>query len=126
MQRFLITFALLIALPLGAAARDHKFGETSTASFFGRAQHVLARDEWSPSAHSDVLLKIPALHSILERFEEKPGLGLIIRHPGEAGGKAWAEEVRRWLVANGIPADRIHLHIGARRADQLELRIARL
>ena len=126
MQRLLITFALLAALPLGAAARDHKFGETSTSTFFGRSQHVLARDEWVPAAHSDVLLKIPALHSILERFEEKPGFGLIIRHPGEAGGKAWAEEVRRWLVANGIPADRIHLHIGARRADQLELRIARL
>lgn len=111
MRRLLIALALA-ALPLGGQALETH-------------DRVITRDVWPPLAHSDALLAIPALRDMLELFSEQPGVRLIIRHPGEAFGRDWAHGLRGWLVANGVPIDYIHLQVGAKRADQLQLLLER-
>ena len=116
MRRLLIALALLVP-PLIGVAQTQESGIPAPETH----ERVVNRDAWPPEAHSDILLKIPALRDMLALFDERPEVRLVIRHPGEAFGRPWAEGLQRWLVANGIPLDHIRLQAGAKRADQLQL-----
>jgi len=55
------------------------------------------------------IARLPGLGSLAGSFEERRGERLVMRYPAGDKGTLWAEELRAWLVALGIPAKRIML-----------------
>ncbi|MHB8346464.1 MAG: hypothetical protein ACYDHM_04615 [Acidiferrobacterales bacterium] len=48
--------------------------------------------------------RIPELGALLGSFQEGRGERLVMRYPAGDKGALWAEELRTWLVALGVPA----------------------
>jgi hypothetical protein len=65
-----------------------------------------------------------SLAATVRALNRDAGLTLIIGHPGGEEGSLWAHELRSWLVALGLPSQRIQLVSGSRYGDALELRVA--
>lgn len=80
---------------------------------------------WSRPRDGDALRHVPALVEVLEAFGRAPGGRIVIRYPGGEEGVLWVRELRSWLVALGVPSDRIDLLPGSARDDALELTVRR-
>jgi hypothetical protein len=85
------------------------------------AERTVARADWSAPATVEAAARRPALNRVLAAYLEKPGQWVRIAHDGEAPGSSWAGEVRGWLVALGIPGQRIRMDPGMASPDQLVL-----
>ena len=55
------------------------------------------------------MARLPGLGSLVGSFEERRGERLVMGYPAGDKGTLWAEELRAWLVALGVPAKRIML-----------------
>ena len=55
------------------------------------------------------IARLPGLGSLVGSFDERRGERLVMGYPAGDKGTLWAEELRAWLVALGIPAKRIML-----------------
>ena len=93
MRRFIVFVSFLFPPP------SVVFAETET----------LTADQWSRPRAGMTVVKIPGLRRAVERFERQPNGILLIRHDPADEGVLWAEELRSWLVALGIPSSRIRL-----------------
>lgn len=91
---------LLILAPVAALAA----GATITA------------DQWASPRSGERVARLPGLEQTIAAFD--PASAQIVIHyaPGESG-TLWAEELRSWLVALGIPSVRISLRSSLARAD---------
>jgi hypothetical protein len=70
---------------------------------------VIGADVWSRPRSGAAFTRMPELRELVEVYERQPDGQLVVRHgSGEEGG-LWAEEMRSWLVALGIPAARVRL-----------------
>ena len=54
-----------------------------------------------------------------------PGSVLQIRYPGGESGSLWAEELRDWLVALGIPQARLKVEPGSADEESIDLILQR-
>jgi len=85
------------------------------------AERAISREGWSAPATVEAAVHRLALNGLLEEFLEEPGRWVRIAHGGDTRGSAWAAEVRGWLVALGIPGQRIRMDPGMASPDQLVL-----
>ncbi len=65
---------------------------------------------------------LPELHAALERDAASV---LLVRHAHGDAAARWAQELRDWLVARGLPSARIEVRPGELAGEQLELEVQR-
>lgn len=107
MIRALPLLAALIAVPAGA--------EEST--------QILSADEWARPRSGESLVGMPALADTVRDYLASSNGRISIRHPPGEEGVLWAEELRSWLVALGVPSADIALSPESTRFDAIELAI---
>ena len=70
------------------------------------------------------VLQMPAVNSAVRVLLAHPEGQLVIRYPGGDDGTLWAEELRAWLVALGVPSSRMELRPGSASAAQIDLLVS--
>lgn len=83
----------------------------------------LSHSEWSVPRDAGTVLTMSALRESVQALLDEDHRHLLIRYPGGEEGTLWAEEVRAWLIALSIDAERIELAPGASDNETLELQI---
>lgn len=86
----------------------------------------LGAEEWSRPRSAQALIAMVPVAEAVRAWEsarrERP-VRLALVHPGGEAGALWAEELRDWLVALGLPPEDLALAPGGQPADRLELRL---
>ncbi len=85
--------------------------------------HLLTAEEWSRPRSGESLRQLPALQAAVHEFMGQPGADMVIRYPGGEDGVIWVQELRSWLIALGIPSQRIVTLPGSGRLDVLDIRV---
>jgi hypothetical protein len=85
---------------------------------------IIDAEFWAMPRSGESVRSEPALRAAVDTlmFREESSR-LVIRHPGGETGQLWAQELRGWLVALGIPSARIVTEPGGVRDDQLQLTV---
>jgi len=99
---------------------------------------VITADQWARPRSGESLVQMPALKRAVRdylgqnagRDDEQGGSRntrrdqrILIRHPRGEEGVLWAEELRSWLIALGIPSTDIAMSPQSTRVDAIELAV---
>ena len=90
------------------------------------AVQIITADDWARPRSGESLVQMPAIkRTVREYLDEngQRGRRILIRHPRGEEGVLWAEELRGWLVALGIPSADIDVSPASRRLDAIELTV---
>ncbi len=109
-MRFLLFLLLLGCLP-ATAAENPRF--------------ALQYDVWSVPRRAETLIAMPALRGAVQALRATPAGRLILRYPGGDAGTLWVNELESWLVALGVPRERIEKTPGSADPRRIELEISR-
>ncbi len=69
------------------------------------------------------LLAQPALRRAVGVWLAHPGARLVLAPPAGVYGRVWAADLRSWLVALGVPAERITIRPGTGRRTALRIEV---
>lgn len=97
-----------------------------TAASAAESVEILAADEWARPRTGESLVQMPALKRTVRDYlvqNDQSGRRIVIRHPRGEEGVLWAEELRGWLVALGIPSADIEVSPESTRIDAIELAV---
>lgn len=87
------------------------------------ADWIVSAELWSrPRSGHELMLMEPIQQAVAD-WRAAPGSRMIINYPGGESGTLWAEEVRDWLVALGLPSANIDLQAGGTNIDQVLLHV---
>lgn len=100
-----ITAVFVVLIPLAASA----------------AGLTLTPQDWARLRESAV--PAPVLGELLAALERSRDGVVLVRHPSGDQGARWAESLRDFLVARGLPSARIALVPAPFDAEQLELEV---
>ena len=95
---------------------------------------VITAEDWARPRSGESLVRMPALKRTVRDYlnqkgnrkgshNDQRGQRIFIRHPRGEEGVLWAEELRGWLVALGIPSADIALIPESSRIDAIELAV---
>ena len=95
---------------------------------------VITAEDWARPRSGESLVRMPALKRTVRDYLNQKGnrkgsqnyqrgQRIFIRHPRGEEGVLWAEELRGWLVALGIPSADIALNPESSRIDAIELAV---
>lgn len=84
---------------------------------------LLSADEWARPRSGERILELAPVRDIVNTMLASVGDVLVVAYPGGEAGALWATELRDWLVALGLPRERIELRAGALRDDVVVLRL---
>jgi len=95
---------------------------------------VITAEDWARPRSGESLVRMPALKRTVRDYlnqkgnrkgsqNDQRGQRIFIRHPRGEEGVLWAEELRGWLVALGIPSADIALDPESSRIDAIELAV---
>ena len=87
---------------------------------------VITADDWARPRSGESLVQMPALQRTVRDYlsqSDERGQRILIRHPRGEEGVLWAEELRSWLVALGIPSAAIAVTPTSTRIDSIELAV---
>jgi len=79
----------------------------------------LSASEWARPRSGDRVARLPGLRALVDQFDERAQVQFLVRHAGGDEGVLWAEELKAWLVALGVPAARVVLRAAAVPQDEL-------
>jgi len=77
----------------------------------------LQAETWEVSRHGELLIKIPALTTIINKWSEDTRQKIELRYPGGEAGVLWVEELMDRLISLGIPSSAIQLLPGSSAED---------
>jgi len=135
MQRYLF-LSLLWSLPVFAAqhspdvrpAADHApsvvaapNGSSSRAS--EAAGVAITAEQWARPRSGRGIARLPGVAALVEAAGRDAANRLVIRYAAGDEGTLWAEELRSWLVALGLPSARLTLEPGLPQPDRLQLEL---
>ena len=86
---------------------------------------TVTAEQWARPRSGETVAQMPELGRLVEAFDRNPSQRLVVRHASGDDGTLWAEELRSWLVALGVPSVNIELAPGALEADKLLLELRR-
>ena len=86
---------------------------------------LLGAGDWARPHDGASMVQMPPLPEVVKAWAQQPDQRLIVRYPGGEEGLLWANELRSWLVALGIPSEYQELVAGSRQPDQIELELTR-
>ncbi len=87
---------------------------------------IITADDWARPRSGESLVQMPALKSTVREYldeENRHPRRILIRHPRGEEGVLWAEELRGWLVALGIPSNDVAVSPTSTRVDAIELAV---
>jgi hypothetical protein len=96
---------------------------TATAS---ETVELIAAGDWARPRSGESLVQMPALKRTVRDYlgrQDANGKRIVIRHPRGEEGVLWAEELRGWLVALGVPSTDIDVRPESTRMDAIELAV---
>lgn len=107
---------------------------TCTAAYSAESVEVITADQWARPRSGDSLVQMPALKRTVRDYlgqsggqsggqNAQRGQRILIRHPRGEEGVLWAEELRGWLIALGIPSTDIAMSPESTRVDAVELAV---
>ena len=59
------------------------------------------------------LVALPGLLAVMQKVAQQPESGVALHYSEDERGEIWVEELRDWLVALGLPSNRIQLVPGS-------------
>ena len=83
--------------------------------------YTVSAEEWARPRQGDLLVTYPGLNEAIQEWNQHQSGRIQIRHPGGEEGILWAEELRDWLVALGVPSNLIETVPGGRDAANIDL-----
>ena len=86
---------------------------------------TVTAEQWARPRSGEAVVQLPELVWLVETLDRNPSQRLVVRHASGDDGTLWAEELRSWLVALGIPSVNIELAAGALETDKLLLELRR-
>ena len=86
---------------------------------------AITAEQWARPRSGAAVTRLPELAPFLDAFDREPANRVIVRYAGGDEGALWAEELRSWLVALGVPSARIELESSLPRPDRLLLELRR-
>jgi hypothetical protein len=102
------------------------FSAATPADSVAKDVEIIAADDWARPRSGESLVQMPALKRTLRDYlaeRQQNGTRIVIRHPRGEEGVLWAEELRGWLVALGIPSADIEVSPESTRIDAIELAV---
>ncbi len=85
----------------------------------------LTYEAWSVPRRAETLIAMPALSGAVRALRDAPGSRLILRYPGGDAGTLWVNELESWLVALGVPRERLEKTPGSPDPQRIELEVSR-
>lgn len=82
---------------------------------------AVTAEEWARPRRGETVAGMPALQQAVRQLQQRPSARLVLFYAGGDDGNLWAEEIRAWLVALGVPGARIELRSGLDGPDRVEL-----
>ena len=82
---------------------------------------LLNQHQWPQYANGTNIFSLEQPKSVLSEFEESEGVRIVIQHAGGDGGKKWADTLRQWFIAYGVPSGYLSIEFGAEDANQLRI-----
>jgi hypothetical protein len=89
---------------------------------------TITADDWARPRTGESLVDMPALKRTVRDYlghksgpDNRRGQRILIRHPRGEEGVLWAEELRGWLIALGVPFADIDVSPDSTRVDAIEL-----
>lgn len=86
---------------------------------------TVTAEQWARPRSGETVAQLPELGRLVEALDRNPSQRLVVRHASGDDGTLWAEELRSWLVALGVPSANVELAPGAPEADKLLLELRR-
>lgn len=81
--------------------------------------------EWARPRSAATVAAMPPVAAAVRDWSRTRGAELVLQYPRGEAGLLWAEELRDWLVALGVPADAMALQASGTASDALFLSIRR-
>ncbi len=81
----------------------------------------IGAEQWARPRSGERVVAYKSLQKLVRHLDQHAAVVVNIRYAGGDEGQLWAEELRGWLVALGIPGDRIRLRAGLPYRDRLML-----
>lgn len=122
MRRFL--FSLLLLLPTLLAAQTPPDAAVSKPAAALPRMTVTA-EQWARPRSGETVAALPGLVRLVELLDRDPSQRLVVRYASGDDGALWAEELRSWLVALGVPSAGIELETGHAEVDTLLIELRR-
>lgn len=89
----------------------------------GNGPWVLTQAQWGGVTRASQVVALDPLRQAIQAFDARPGARLVVVHNGGEDGLFWASDLEGWLVALGVPTDRIVDRIGAIQPGRIQLQI---
>lgn len=86
---------------------------STTAAVPVWATEYISREEWPQIQRGIQVTQYAKLSGVVNELDRTADGSIVVLHPGGEAGHQWANEIRDWLVALGIPSRRIALRPGS-------------
>lgn len=89
---------------------------------FAEQQFLLTEAEWSRPRSASVVKSYPAVQQLMQAWLRSPESQYIeLRYPGGEEGSLWAQEIKDWLIATGVPSQKLQVYPGHPRQAEIAL-----
>lgn len=89
------------------------------------AEFELDAVEWARPRSAEAVVAMPTVRDAVHTWSQIPAAEMVIRHPRGETGMLWAEELRDWLVALGVPSHGIRLSASSRLEERVRMTVRR-
>lgn len=86
---------------------------------------TITAEQWARPRSGEIVAGLPGLARFVKTLDSDPSQRLVVRHASGDDGTLWAEELRSWLIALGVPAVNVELVPGALEVDKLSVELHR-
>ena len=84
---------------------------------------VITAEQWARPRSGEWLVQLPAIKRTVRAYLGEDAQRILIRHPRGEEGVLWAEELRGWLIALGVPSEDVSVQPLSGREDAVELEV---
>jgi hypothetical protein len=85
----------------------------------------LSADSWARPRDGQSVASMAPLPAAIAGWSADTSQRLVIHYPGGEDGQLWAFELRSWLVALGVPVEKLEVVAGSQQADRIEIELSR-
>lgn len=122
MRRLLFLLPLLLPVVLTAQTPSDVTASKPAAA---HPRTTVTAEQWARPRSGEAVAALPGLARLVELLDRDPSQRLVVRYASGDDGALWAEELRSWLVALGVPSAGIELETGHAEVDSLLIELRR-